>query len=61
MIDRNTKETYQFAAKKEDIRKKWMDAMKMAQSVTLCCENNKLFTVVCCRDVLSVIILVIIG
>jgi len=35
--------------------------MKMAQSVTLCCENNKLFTVVCCRDVLSVIILVIIG
>jgi len=41
MIDKNTRETFQFGAKKEDMRKKWMDAMKMAQLVTLYCENNK--------------------
>jgi len=31
MTDRSTRETFHFGAKKEDMRKKWMDAMKMAQ------------------------------
>ena len=40
MTDRNSKENFMFGAKKEDIRKKWIDAMKMAQLVTLSFENT---------------------
>ena len=35
MTDKTTKEVFSFSAKKEDIRKKWIDAMKMAQLVTV--------------------------
>jgi len=31
MTDRQTKDNFMFGAKKEDILKKWMDAMKMAK------------------------------
>jgi len=39
MADKNTGEIFQFGAKKEEFRKKWLDAMKMAKSVALFCDD----------------------
>jgi len=39
ITDQQTKEVFMFGAKKEEMLKKWMDAVKMAKLVTSYCEN----------------------